>query len=112
MSPTTEYYLDTFSSLTEPSRQTLHAADGAEWAVYREANHKLTDEYELLPTEIVNFKSSDGTLLYARLIKPANFHAGEKYPAVVMVYGGPGAQSVRNAWPARIGTRCWPLADS
>ena len=98
MGPTAEYYLDTFSSLTEPSRKTLHNAAGAEWAVFREANHKLTDEYELLPAEIVSFKSSDGTLLYARLIKPANFHAGEKYPAVVMVYGGPGAQSVRNAW--------------
>ena len=99
MSPATDYYMDTFSSLTEPSRKTLHNASGAEWAVYREANHKLTDEYEVLPTELVNFKTSDGTLLYARLIKPANFHAGEKYPAVVMVYGGPGAQSVRNAWP-------------
>ena len=67
--------------------------------MYREANHKLTEEYDLLPTEMVNFKTSDGTLLYARLIKPANFHAGEKYPAVVMIYGGPGAQSIRNAWP-------------
>jgi dipeptidyl-peptidase-4 len=36
--------------------------------------------------------------MYARLIKPANFRAGEKYPAVVMVYGGPGAQSVRDSW--------------
>ncbi len=99
MSPTTEYYLDSFSSLTEPSRRTLHTSTGAEWAVYREASHKLTDEYELLPTEIRNFKSSDGTLLYGRLIKPANFREGEKYPAVVMVYGGPGVQTVRNAWP-------------
>ncbi len=58
----------------------------------------LTDEYEVLPSEIVSFKNSSGTLLYARLIKPANFRAGVKYPAVVMVYGGPGAQSVRNSW--------------
>ncbi len=99
MSPTSEYYMDTFSSLTEPSRKTLHTAAGSEWTLYREANRKLTDEYELLPTEIVSFKSSDGTPLYARLIKPANFQAGEKYPAVVMIYGGPGAQSVHNAWP-------------
>ena len=33
-----------------------------------------------------------------RLIKPANFRPGEKYPAVVMVYGGPGVQEVRNSW--------------
>ena len=42
MSPTTEYYMDTFSSVTEPPRKTLHNAAGAETAVYREANHKLT----------------------------------------------------------------------
>jgi dipeptidyl-peptidase-4 len=98
MSPTTEYYLDTFSNISQPPRRTLHGSDGAEWSVYREADRRLTDEYNVLPTEIVTFKGSQGTLFYARLIKPANFHAGEKYPAIVMVYGGPGAQSVRNSW--------------
>ena len=98
MSPDASYYMDAFSSLTQPSSRTLHSIDGAEWAVYRAADHHVTDEYEVLPAEIVSFKNSTGNLLYARLIKPANFRAGEKYPAVVMVYGGPGAQSVRNAW--------------
>jgi dipeptidyl-peptidase-4 len=36
--------------------------------------------------------------MYARLIKPAGFQPGRKYPAIVMVYGGPGAQSVRDSW--------------
>ncbi len=98
MSPDASYYMDTFSSLTQPSSRVLRTVDGGEWAVYRAADHRLTDEYEVLPTEIVSFKNSTGTLLYARLIKPANFRAGEKYPVVVMVYGGPGAQSVRNSW--------------
>ena len=98
LSPTTDYYVDTFSSLTDPPRKTLRTSSGAEWAVYRQANHKLTDEYEVLPIESVSFKGSDGTLFYGHLIKPANLRAGEKYPAVVMVYGGPGVQTVRNAW--------------
>ncbi len=98
MSPDQSYYIDTFSSLTQPSNRTVHSADGAEWAAYRTADHSLTDEYQVLPTEIVSFKNSSGTLLYARMMKPANFRAGEKYPAIVMVYGGPGAQSVRNSW--------------
>ena len=98
MSPDLAYYLDTFSNLTQPSSRTLHSIDGAEWATYRAADRSLTDQYEVLPSEIVSFKNSSGTLLYARLIKPANFRAGVKYPAVVMVYGGPGAQSVRNSW--------------
>jgi dipeptidyl-peptidase 4 len=98
MSATAEYYLDSFSNLTQPARRTIHTSAGAEWAVFREADHKLTDEYDILPTEIVNVKTSDGTLLYGRLIKPANFRAGEKYPALVTVYGGPGVQIVRNSW--------------
>ncbi len=57
------------------------------------------EEFQILPTEIVNVKASDGTSLYARLIKPAGFEAGKKYPAVVVVYGGPGVQAVQDSWP-------------
>jgi dipeptidyl-peptidase-4 len=43
-------------------------------------------------------KAADGTLLYARLIRPAGFQADRKYPAIVFVYGGPHTQNVRNTW--------------
>jgi dipeptidyl-peptidase 4 len=36
--------------------------------------------------------------MYAHLIRPAGFQPGTKYPAIVSVYGGPGAQSVTNSW--------------
>ena len=98
MSPTTEYYVDTFSNLTSPPRRTIHSRDGAEVSVFREADRKPLEEYEILPTEILTVKAADGTMLYARLIKPPRFDPHHKYPAIVMVYGGPHAQSVRNAW--------------
>lgn len=98
MSPTNEYYLDMFSSLAAPPRRTIHTREGDERAVFMEADRTLTDEYEILPTEIAKIKASDGTPLYARLIKPANFKPGEKYPAIVMVYGGPGVQEVQDSW--------------
>ena len=66
--------------------------------MYRDAARGALEEYDLLPAEIVTFKGADGTLFYARLIKPAGFDAAKKYPAIVQVYGGPGAQSVGNAW--------------
>jgi dipeptidyl-peptidase-4 len=97
MGPTTEYYLDTFSSLTEPPRSDLYSTDGEKWSGFRAAKNSI-DEYALQPAQIVPVKSEDGKLLYGRLIKPANFRAGEKYPAVVMVYGGPGEQTVTNSW--------------
>jgi dipeptidyl-peptidase-4 len=98
LSPVFDYYLDSYSSLTHPTRRTIHTIDGQQWAVYREADRKFMDEYDLLPTQILTIKASDGTPLYARLIKPANFQPGVKYPVIVMVYGGPGAQSIRDSW--------------
>jgi dipeptidyl-peptidase 4 len=98
MSPMAEYYLDDFSSLSEAPRTTVHSIGGDQWAVFQDAGHNLTDNYAILPSEIATFKTHDGTELYGRIIKPANFRAGEKYPAVVMVYGGPGEQIVRNTW--------------
>lgn len=98
VSPTAEFFTDSYSSVTEPVRRTLHTSDGKEIAVLQTADRKPLEEYNILPTELVNFKGPDGTLFYGRLIKPANFEAGKKYPVVVMVYGGPHAQTVRNSW--------------
>ena len=98
MGPGEHFYLDTFSSVSSPPRTTLHAGDGRELGVYREANRRITEDFEILPTELVNFRTADGALLYARLIRPAGFDASRKHPAVVLVYGGPQAQGVRNAW--------------
>jgi dipeptidyl-peptidase-4 len=97
--PGAPYYLDTYSTLKSPSRTTLHSGDGAELGVYREANTKAMDEYEILPTEIVKFKGADGTELHGRLIKPKGFQTGKKYPVLVEVYGGPGVMlPVHNSW--------------
>ena len=63
-----------------------------------EADRAAADELQILPTEVVTFTASDGALLYAHLIKPAGFTAGKKYPVVVMIYGGPHAQMVRDVW--------------
>ncbi len=98
LSPTAAYYMDDYTGLSAPPRQILCKSDGSEMRVYRKPDLTETEEYEILPTEIVNLKAADGTPLYARLIKPAGFEPGKKYPAIVMVYGGPGIQEVHNAW--------------
>lgn len=91
-------YLDTFTSLDTPARHTLHTADGSETAVYREARRKDAEEFQILKTEMVTFTGKDGARYYARMIKPPNFDPKRKYPAIVFVYGGPHAQSVRNVY--------------
>jgi dipeptidyl-peptidase-4 len=95
MSPTTEYYMDTASSLATPPRRTLHENDGSQIAVYKEAT---PPDVEILPTEIVKIQATDGVQLYARMIKPTGFSPDKKYPVIVVIYGGPGVQVVRDAW--------------
>jgi dipeptidyl-peptidase-4 len=92
------YYADDYSSLSTPRQRTFYKSDGTEVRPYRTENPASTNDFEILPTDIVQVKATDGTLLYARIIKPAGFQAGRKYPAVVVVYGGPGAQYVLNRW--------------
>jgi dipeptidyl-peptidase-4 len=92
------YYLDTFSSLRSPAGKSVFQAGGSQWAVFSEPDLKPVEEYDIRPAEIVEVKAPDGAVLYARLIRPAGFTAGAKYPAVVFVYGGPHAQQVRDSW--------------
>jgi dipeptidyl-peptidase 4 len=92
------FYMDTWSNVTNPPQTTLHDATGKQIAVFRAADRKVADEYAMQPTEFVKVTAPDGTLLYAKLIKPAGFEPSKKYPVVVFIYGGPHAQSVRDGW--------------
>jgi dipeptidyl-peptidase-4 len=92
------YYLDSFSSLTEPLRKTIRRGDGSELAVFAEPDRTLTNTYDVRPSEIVQVKAADGATLYARLIRPTGFDQRKKYPAIIEVYGGPGVQMVQNRW--------------
>ena len=98
LSPGCAHYTDTWSSLTEPPRTILRSTRAGPERIVRAANREETEKYDILPVEIVSFRGSDGALFYARLLKPAGFRPGVKYPAVAQVYGGPHAQHVRDAW--------------
>jgi dipeptidyl aminopeptidase/acylaminoacyl peptidase len=59
------------------------------------APRKLTDVNPQLgalalgETEVVTWKSSDGTPVEGVLIKPVGYHAGQRYPLLVEAHGGP-----------------------
>lgn len=46
-------------------------------------------------TEVVNWTSSDGTVIEGLLTYPANYVAGTKYPLIVEVHGGPSTNYVQ-----------------
>ncbi len=76
LSPDGSYYMDDYSNVSSPIRSVLYDNDGKQVSVYREANRKAIDEYDLRPVENVSMKAADGTLLYAHLIRPAGFQSG------------------------------------
>ncbi len=96
--PQGTYFVDAYSSLKQPPQTELAKANGEKVAVLEPRDTSTSNQYDLEPEQIERVKTQDGVTLYARLIKPANFQAGKKYPAIVYVYGGPGVQSVRNRW--------------
>jgi dipeptidyl aminopeptidase/acylaminoacyl peptidase len=46
-------------------------------------------DFQLARREVVQWKSTDGTLIEGVLIKPADFDAAKKYPLLVVIHGGP-----------------------
>jgi len=54
--------------------------------------------------EFFSFTPSHGTSLNGWMIKPDGFDSSRKYPVMVMVYGGPGSNTVHDAWDKYWGT--------
>lgn len=103
MSPDTHFYIDTFTSSTQPPQVSLHATDGALMSYL--AENRLDVHHPDAPylaensiAEIGTLTAADGQTLYYRLFKPPRFDPAKRYPAIVDVYGGPGVQRVLDNW--------------
>ena len=103
MSPDASYYVDNFTSSSQPPQVTLHAADGKRLAFLLE--NRLDAQHPDAPyladnsvPEIGTLTAADGQTLYYRLFKPLHFDPTHRYPAIVDVYGGPGTQRVLDNW--------------
>ncbi|MCB0842286.1 MAG: DPP IV N-terminal domain-containing protein [Bacteroidetes bacterium] len=93
-----EFILDTYSSMTVPGKSVLIETDKNRLVKDIYLARNPLEGYDLGEMEIFPIKADDGTDLYCRLIKPANFDPAKKYPVMVYVYGGPHVQLVQNSW--------------
>lgn len=102
-----KYLIDSYSNLTIPAKiEIVDTNKGKSTSIFTAENP--LKNYNLGTTEFVNLKGKNGTDLYAKITKPANFDATKKYPVLVYVYGGPHAQLVKNSWLA--GSNLWMVA--
>tara|TARA_B100001287_G_scaffold161970_1_gene136186 strand:- start:840 stop:2969 length:2130 start_codon:yes stop_codon:yes gene_type:complete len=91
------YIYDTYSNGDTPRKALIYTSNGKMAKLLLNAEEKL-DGYKIASTELGNLPSEDGSTLYYRLIKPADFDPSKKYPVLNYVYGGPHAQLVTNSW--------------
>lgn len=99
LAPKGAYYYDGYSSVEVANKEYVMTLNGKMAKLLQDSPDKLA-EYNIGSTEIGNIKGKDGSALYYRMIKPADFDPTKKYPVLVYVYGGPHAQMVTNSWLA------------
>ncbi|MBS4029758.1 MAG: S9 family peptidase [Ignavibacteriales bacterium] len=100
-SPDRKYFVDSYSDANTPTKIALRKSNGKLVRMIEENPLKAFDEYPYSQKEFFTFKTSDGVELNGWMIKPHNFDAAKKYPVFMNVYGGPGSQTVTDAWGGR-----------
>ena len=125
MSPDTRFFIDRWSSVSQPRLVELWqtasvAAPAAPPARGRrgraapapaptpdrmlrrlEDNASVTQwltTHAYAPTELFSFTTSDGQRLDGSMVKPLDFDSTRRYPVVFAIYGGPGSQGVYDAF--------------
>jgi dipeptidyl-peptidase 4 len=110
MSGDARHFLLGYSDPAQPPQISLHGSSGERiaWLVENriDANHPYAPylDRHVLP-EFGTLPARDGTELHYQLYKPAGFEAGKRYPAVLVVYGGPTVQTVQRRWGERRGSQ-------
>lgn len=91
-------FVDVGSSLTRTPKIVVRDTDGAALGELPMAVDPELAGLKLRAPEIIEVKGPSGDTLYGSLLKPRSIEPGRRYPVVVMVYGGPGYQTVMNQW--------------
>jgi dipeptidyl-peptidase-4 len=101
MSPSTEYYVDTWSSTSRPRQVELWSNESGRQVAILEANAQVQEYVRTAaysPNELFSFATSDGVRLDGSMVRPPDFDPSRRHPVVVSIYGGPGSQQVYNEW--------------
>lgn len=108
-----DYFVNKYSDANSLPFITLMDSKGKEIRVLKD-NAKLKAKLAALKLpqkEFFTFTPSHGVELHGWIIKPPDFDPTRKYPVMMMVYGGPGSNTVNDSWDAYWGTQrhMWQL---
>lgn len=99
--PNFQFFINTFSSASEPTTYTLNDSKSGKEIQVIQDNKKLATklkDYNLPTKEFFVLKTEKGIELNAWIMKPKDFDASKKYPVFMFQYSGPGSQKVANQW--------------
>ena len=100
-SPNFQFYINSFSSASQPTTYTLNDAKTGKEIQSIEKNEVLSNKlkaYNLPSKEFFVLKTEKGNELNAWIMKPKDFDSNKKYPVFMYQYSGPGSQQVNNDW--------------
>ncbi|KIO53804.1 S9 family peptidase [Flavobacterium hibernum] len=100
-SPNFQFFINTFSSASQPTTYTLNEAKTGKEIQVIENNEALAAKlkaYNLPTKEFFVLKTAKGNELNAWILKPKDFDPSKKYPVFMYQYSGPGSQQVNNDW--------------
>jgi dipeptidyl aminopeptidase/acylaminoacyl peptidase len=92
------FYDTLMTDTTRPELRSYRIKDGSS-DVLLAAEYGSIDPKLFVPLEYVSYKSKDGLEIHANLYRPRDMQAGEKYPAMVEIHGGPTGQFFRGFDP-------------
>jgi dipeptidyl-peptidase-4 len=100
-SPNFQYFINSFSTATQPAHYTLNDSKTGKQIQVIENNEALVNKlkaYDLPQKEFFVLKTEKGNELNAWIMKPKDFDYNKKYPIFMYQYSGPGSQQVDNKW--------------
>lgn len=103
-------FVDVHESAAAPPRVLLKDARGGVIRVLDANPDPEPADLALRPPEFVTLEAADGSVLHGALYRPPRLVPGRRYPAIVRVYGGPTAQTVKDAWELTCDLRAQFLA--
>jgi dipeptidyl-peptidase-4 len=105
MSPDTRYYIDRWSSVSQPRQvelwTTSDRAGAGRLLKKLEDNAKVTQwlaTHAYSAPTLMRFTTSDSAQIDISVVRPVPFDSTRRYPMVFAIYGGPGSQQVYNSF--------------
>lgn len=111
LSPDHSHFIDSWSSLHHAPRVALRRIDGTLEATIFDNVGATDAELGLSAPELIELKAADGTTLHGAIYRPPEMRPGQRYPAIVSVYGGPHVQRIANEWSLTVDLRAQYLAQ-